>query len=64
VTGLSDCGGSPTTIEAAPRLLNYLHNGPDLAAKSCAPLLFKCVDHCSYQIAGQVTAPQLGTTKT
>jgi len=58
VTGISDCGGSSTTIEVAARRLNYLHNRPDLAAL----LLFKCPDHCSYQIAGHVTAP-LETTK-
>ena len=63
MTGISDCGGSSITIEIAARRLNYLRNRRDLAAKSCAPLLFKCLDHCSYQIAGHVTAPQLETTK-
>jgi len=63
VTGISDFGKSSTTIEAAARWLNDLHNRRGLAARSCALLLFKCLDHCSYQIAGHVAAPQLGTTK-
>ena len=45
------------TIAAAVRRLNCWHNGRDIAAKSCALLLFKQLDHCSYQIAGHVTAP-------
>ena len=60
MTGISDRGESSITIEIAARRLNYLHNRRDLAAKSCALLLFKCLDHCSYQIAGHVTAQQLG----
>ena len=59
MTGIFDCGVSSTTIEVATRLLKYLHDGRDLAAL----LLFKYLDRCSYQIAGHVTAPQLGTTK-
>ena len=58
MTGVSDCGESSTTVEAAARRLNYLHDRRDLAARSWALLLFKCLDHRSYQIAWHVTAPQ------
>ena len=63
MTGISDCGESSIIIEIAARRLNYLHDGRDLGARSWALLLFKCLDHRSYQIAWHVTAPQLGTTK-
>ena len=41
MTGISDFGKSSTTIEAAARWLNYLHNRQGLAARSCALLLFQ-----------------------